>query len=68
MKIKTNPNFSPLGSSILFVMPSIMYLLLKLAGTKMHNEWLWYISIPILIVVWFIINFRIVRNNGNNRN
>ena len=67
MKIKGRSFSNPVGTLIIFLMPFIMYIYLKACGLVAHREWIWVIMIPALIVFWFILNFRIVKNNGDHR-
>jgi hypothetical protein len=52
----------PLTSVILWVMPLIVYILGKLAGVNYNEyEYIWYIVVPALFVLWLYANFKIIR-------
>lgn len=62
MKLQKRDWARPLNTITVFMIPLITYLILKFSGHKMHKEWLWWITIPILIIIWLLINFKFVRN------
>jgi hypothetical protein len=63
MKIKKKFLTDPIGSSMLWMIPTTAYLTRKLVGGKFNNlEWLWWVTIPSLMVIWFFINFKIEKD------
>jgi hypothetical protein len=50
------------------MIPTLMYGFGKLFGTKYNEyEYGWWIGIPTLFLAWFILNFKVVKNeqDGN---
>lgn len=62
MKIKAREISNPKGSTIIFLIPTLSYVLGKIGGTNYHNEWLWPLVISGLFILWFFINFKITKN------
>lgn len=50
--------FSSLADSLSTVS---LYLCLKFAGVPMSREWYFYIAIPLPLIIWFFINFKIIK-------
>ena len=60
MKIKKRNLANLIASSMLWMIPTTAYLTRKLVGGKFNNlEWLWWVVIPSLMMIWFFINFKI---------
>jgi len=60
MKIEKRGYHSPAATIQLWIIPIVFYLTQKIAGTK-HNEleWLWWVLIPGMFTLWFLINWKI---------
>lgn len=58
--VRRNEHVSIRLTSNLFVMPTMIYIIQKLAGVQ-HNEYefIWWIVIPSLFILWFMLNFKI---------
>lgn len=58
--VRRNEHVSIRLTSNLFVMPTMIYIIQKLAGVQ-HNEYefIWWIVIPSSFIVWFMLNFKI---------
>jgi hypothetical protein len=61
MKISKRQNSNLTNSAMLWLLPSLLYFFGKLNGVHYHNEYVWWVSIPILFVIWLIINFKIIK-------
>jgi len=61
MKLKQRLSSQPFDSMVIFVIPLLTYIMLKGSNSIAHNEFVWWIVIPLAIVVWFFRNFKIVR-------
>lgn len=61
MKIIKRKLARPLNTSILFIFPTIMFVGQKIAGLISHREYLWWITIPSLFILWLFINFKITK-------
>ena len=49
----------PLGSITLWLIPTMSYLFMKMNGVEFHREWIWWVGIPTMFLVWVLINWRI---------
>jgi hypothetical protein len=62
MKIKKRLLTSPETTVTLWMIPTLMYGFGKLFGTKYNEyEYVWWIGIPTLFLVWFILNFKVIK-------
>lgn len=68
MKINKRKNTNLTNSSMLWLLPTLTYGFQKLNGVTFHNEYLWWIVIPVLFVIWLLINFKIIKKNDNRIN
>ena len=61
MKInKRKGNITPLSSITLWVIPTLTYLTQKIIGVTFNQyEFVWWILIPSLIVLWFFMNYKV---------
>ncbi len=63
MKIKKKFLTDPIASRMLWMIPTTSYTVQELVGGKFNNlEWLWWVTIPSLMVIWFFINFKIEKD------
>jgi hypothetical protein len=63
MEIKKRNLTQPLVSSVVWLQPTVMYSLLKTFDQITRNEWVWWVWIPTTIIVWFVLNYKISKNN-----
>ncbi len=63
MEIQKRNFTQPILSSIIWLCPTIMYLLLKTLDQITRDEWVWWIWIPTTIIVWFILNYKISKKS-----
>ena len=64
MKITKREWARPGATVMIWAIPTMSYTLQKLAGIQMNSrEWLWWIVIPGLVMLWAIINFKVVKDN-----
>jgi hypothetical protein len=53
-------NFANLaGSMAIWLIPTMSYLIQKTGGIQFNREWIWWVGIPTLILVWLLLNFKI---------
>jgi hypothetical protein len=51
---------SPIPTMNIWFIPTLSYLIQKVAGVQFNQyECVWWIGIPVLVVIWFFINFKI---------
>lgn len=59
MKIVKRDFANPAASITLWFIPTVAYTIQKLEGMQFNEyEWLWWVSIPALVILWFMINFK----------
>ncbi len=63
MKIlKRNELSNPKKTMVIWLVPTIGYLLTKISGVVDPNkEWIWFTALPILFMTWFMLNFVITK-------
>lgn len=63
MKINRRDKYmSPFATISLWVIPTMVYSLQKMLGVQFNEyEYIWWVGIPIMFVVWFMINFKITK-------
>ncbi len=62
MKLERRFLANPMTTITLWLMPTLIYGLGKLAGTEYNEyEWVWWFGIPVLFLSWVILNFKLVR-------
>jgi hypothetical protein len=49
----------PLGSITLWLIPTMSYLFMKMNGVEYHREWIWWMVIPVMVLIWVLINWKI---------
>jgi hypothetical protein len=60
MKIVKREFARPTQNFSLWLMPTFMYIGLKVAGAIHPNkEWIWWVAIPSLICLWGLLNWKI---------
>lgn len=65
MKVITRKGMCAICTSSVWWIPTITYLTFKFVGNniKPEREWIWWVAIPTMFLVWFLINYKIKRNN-----
>ena len=58
---------NPVATINLFLIPLLTYILCKSGGVKYHHEFIWWITIPAMMLIWFVVNFKIIRVSKNYR-
>jgi hypothetical protein len=65
IKITRRVFSNPIGSMSLWLIPLINYVLIKSITEKnVDREWIIWILLPSLFIIWFFINFKIEKRNG----
>jgi hypothetical protein len=57
--VKRGFSSQPLGSMTLWLIPTMSYMFGKVVGIIYHREWIWWVMIPILILSWVLLNWKI---------
>jgi hypothetical protein len=65
MKIIKRKSASPIQTMSIFVIPTITYFIQSLMGIVNPNrEWIWWVGIPTMAALWFVVNFKIKKQDG----
>jgi hypothetical protein len=60
MKIIKKDFASPILSLNIWMIPVLSYLIQKVGGVEFNEyEWVWWVGIPTLVLIWLVINFKI---------
>lgn len=49
---------APCTASLWWI-PTMSYAIMLINGVKFHNEWIWWVGISTLILVWGLLNWKI---------
>lgn len=61
--VRRNENVNPLETSPLWGISLFSYIMVKGMGIiDPEREWIWWVSIPSLFMVWVIMNWKIVKD------
>jgi len=64
MKIKKRILANPMATISLWLIPTLTYVMGKLGGMEYNQyEWVWWVGTPILFSAWFILNYKVVKEN-----
>ena len=56
---KRFPEINPVTNISLWLIPTMTYLMLKyVAQVTFIHEWVWWIVIPVMFTMWFLLNFK----------
>jgi hypothetical protein len=56
---------SPAATINIWFIPTLAYLIQKIGGVEFNEyEWIWWTGTPVLIIIWFFMNFKLVKDNG----
>ena len=65
MKIIKRKSASPIQTMSIFVIPAMTYFIQSLMGIVNPNrEWIWWVGIPTMVALWFVVNFKIKKQDG----
>ena len=64
MKIKKRILANPMATISLWLIPTLTYVMGKLGSMEYNKyEWVWWVGTPILFLAWFILNYKVVKEN-----
>ena len=49
----------PLGTITLWLIPTMSYFFMKMNGVEFHREWVWWVIIPVMVLIWVLLNWKI---------
>jgi len=65
MKIIKRKSASPIQTMSIFVIPAMTYFIQSSMGIVNPNrEWIWWVAIPTMVALWFVVNFKIKKQDG----
>jgi hypothetical protein len=68
MKIIKRKSASPIQTMSIFVIPAMTYFIQSLMGIVNPNrEWIWWVAIPTMVALWFVVNFKIKKQDGTTK-
>lgn len=53
----------PLSNMTLWLIPMMTYLIGKVGGLTYHREWIWWVVIPVMVLIWVLLNWKIKYRN-----
>jgi hypothetical protein len=59
MRIVKRENGCVICTASLWWIPTTSYFFMKMSGVEFHNEWIWGVAIPVMILIWVLINWKI---------
>jgi len=64
MKIEKRFLANPMATISLWLIPTLTYVMGKLGSMEYNKyEWVWWFGTPILFFAWFILNYKLVKEN-----
>ena len=57
--IKRGFDSQPLATITLWLIPTMTYIFQKFNGLIYHREWVWWVGIPTMFLIWLLINWKI---------
>ena len=43
----------------LWLIPTLTYTIGKVGGVEYHREWIWWMVIPVMVLIWGLLNWKI---------
>jgi hypothetical protein len=59
MEIVKRENGCAIRSSTLWLIPTMSYVVAKSVGVTYHTEWIWWVVIPTMFLIWGLLNWKI---------
>lgn len=63
MKISKRPEVCGICTASLWWIPIMSYFFMKVNSVEFHNEWIWWLAIPIMFLIWVLLNWKIKIKN-----
>jgi hypothetical protein len=68
MKIIKRKWARPIQTMSIFVIPAMTYFIQDFAGIiNPDREWIWWVGIPTMVALWFVVNFKIKKQDGTTK-
>jgi hypothetical protein len=59
MEVVKRENGCPICTSTLWLIPTISYVVGNIVGVTYHREWIWWVAIPTMFLIWGLLNWKI---------
>lgn len=59
VKIVKRENGCAICTSTLWLIPTLTYTIGKVGGFIYHREWIWWVVIPVMVLIWVLLNWKI---------
>ena len=59
MKIVKRPEVCGMCTASLWLIPTMSYMFGKSVGVTYHREWIWWVGIPTMFLIWVLLNWKI---------
>ena len=59
MGIVKRENGCAICTSTLWSIPTLTYTIGKVGGVEYHREWIWWVAIPVMVLIWGLLNWNI---------
>ena len=59
MGIVKRENGCAICTSTLWFIPTMSYIFGKVGGITYHREWIWWVMIPVMVLIWGLLNWKI---------
>jgi hypothetical protein len=59
MKLVKKEMYRPLSTITLWLIPTMSYVVGKIIGITYHREWVWWVIIPVTVLIWGLLNWKI---------
>jgi hypothetical protein len=59
MKIVKRETGCAICTSTLWLIPTMSYVVGKIIGMTYHREWIWWVAIPTMFLIWGLLNWKI---------
>jgi hypothetical protein len=63
MEISKRTNVCGFCTASLWWVPTMTYFFMKMNGFEFHNEWIWWLAIPTMFLIWVLLNWKITIKN-----
>jgi hypothetical protein len=58
MKIVKRETGCAICTSTLWLIPTMSYVVGKIIGITYHREWIWWVAIPTMFLIWGLLNWK----------
>ena len=59
MRLVKRENGCAICTSTLWLIPTMTYIFGKVGGITYHREWIWWVMILVMMLIWGLLNWKI---------